>query len=414
MPLPTQAILTYTAHGIAGGLSASQIGARMANVALYGGSPPVVLPPPLNATQLPSGTSDAVFDVLFGANVADDTTTIVGPGVVVRTVTLNLRPAAGAPTASSFVSLGNAGSATAPTNNPPFPSPLFPFAVLGAGVKSAWTGSVVSSSPDDSHALAIAGPGGAGEIVIHYLDVTGAAFTESVPLTGTTPVNLASPNKYIITDVEISLTGTLGAAPVGKINLWSGPVDPITGQPTGILVGYLPNSYFKNFSFQQLTGWTTSQVANPAQANQLVRPDFRYPNQIVPTSGTPPAAGTPPPPPSKYLLDYPPPSSVANANPPDFSGGVAAPVTDVVGGKAVYVTPLGGPPVADPVNDPLLTPEANFSNDNEYLNLAFYGGAGFVPNPFQGLGLGAFARALNMPVSRVAVPGTVTMNVAFA
>jgi hypothetical protein len=396
MALPLTAVLTYSALA-GGGLSAAQLAARMAAVTLYSAPPP-------NATELPAGTSDAVLDCLFGSNVISDVTSAAAAPLVTRTVTLGLRPAAGAPTASSFVSLGNAGTAAAPTNNPPLPSPLFPFAVVGAGVKSAWTGCVASSSPADSHTLAIAGPGGAGQLTIHYLDVTGAAFAEVVNLNGKTPVNLANPNKYIVTDVEISITGTLGVAPIGQVNLWSGPVDPVTGLPTGIQVGYLPNSFFSNFSFQLLAGWTLAQVADPRQARQLVPPDYGYPNTTVP--------GTPPPPPSKYLLDYPPPSSVSNANAPDSFGGVAAPITDVVGGKAVRVSPLT-PAVSAPVNDPLLTPAADFTTSREYLSRVFYGALGFVPSPFQGLGLGAFGRALNMPVSRVPFAGTVSMAVAF-
>jgi hypothetical protein len=401
MPLPLTAILTYSALA-GGGLSPGQLAARMALVKLYSA-------PPSNAPQLPGGTSDAVFDVLFGANIQSDVTAFVGGGLVTRTLTLGLRPAAGAPTASSFVSLGNAGGTGAPTNNPPFPSPLFPFAVPGAGPKSAWTGSIVSSSTADFVGSPVSGSG-ARTLRIFYLDVTGAALHEDVALDGTTPVNLVNLNKYIVTDVEILTSGPGGAAPRGKINLWSGPVDPITGYPTGTLVGYLPNSYFTNFSFQQLLGWTVSQVADPRQAYQLVRPDYHYPDQTVITSGSPP--GVPPPPPSKYLLDYPPPSSVANPNPPDFSGGVAVPITDVVGGKAVRVTPLAGGPTPGPVNDPLLTPQPNFTNTNQYLSNVFYGGNPIVPTPFQGLGLGAFGRALNMPVSRVPFPGTVSMTVA--
>ena len=405
MPLPLTAILTYSAQAL-GGVSPAQLAVRMGLVKLYSA-------PPANAPQLPAGTSDAVFDVLFGANVVSDVTAFVGGGLVTRTLTLGLRPAAGAPTASSFVSLGNAGGTGAPTNNPPLPSTLFPFSIPSAGPQAAWTGSIVSSSAADFVGSPVSGSG-ARTLRIFYLDVTGAALFEDVALDGTTPVNLVDPNKYIITDVEILTSGPGGAAPHGKINLWSGPIDPITGVPTGVLVGYLPNSYFTNFSFQQLLGWTTSQVADPRQAYQLVAPDFRYPNRTVTTSGTPPAAGTPPPPPSKYLLDYPPPSSVANPNPPDFSGGVALPITDVVGGKAVRVTPLGGGPTPGVVNDPLLTPQPNFTNTNQYLSYAFYWGNTFVPNPFQGIGLGAFGKALNMPISRVAFPGTVSMTVTLA
>ena len=362
--------------------------------------------PPADATQLPAGTSDAVLDVLFGVNVVSDVTALAGGGLVTRTVTLGLRPAAGAPTASSFVSLGNAGGAGAPTNNPPFPSPLFPFAVVGAGPQAAWTGSIVSSSFADNGVAVVPGAG-AQQLTIHYLDVTGTPGVEVVALDGTTPVNLVNANKYIITDVEITTVGGSTYAPWGKINLWSGPVDPITGMPTGKLVGYLPNSYFTNFSFQQLLGWTTAQVANPKQAYQLVAPDFRYPDATV---ITPP--GTAPPPPSKYLLDYPPPSSVANPNPPDTHGGVAVPITDVVGGKAVRVTPLAAG-VVQPVNNPLLTPAPNFTNTNQYLSRVFFGGNPVVPSPFQGLGLGAFGKVLNMPVSRVPYPGTVSMTVQF-
>ena len=401
MPLPTIATLTYKASS-GWGLSFAQLSTLMASVSLVGAGGA----PPPNAPLLPAGTSDAVFDVLFGANIISDTMGGSAP-IATRTVVLGLRPAAGNPTASSFVSLGNSsGSTSAPTNNPPFPSPLYPFSVVGAGPQAAWTGSIVSSNNGDHGASLILTPPGARTLRIFYLDVTGAANHEDVVLQGTTPVNLTSPNKYVVTEVRILTTGAAGAAPLGQVNLWSGPVDPVTGLPTGKLVGYLPNSYFTNFSFQQLGGWTTAQLADPRQAYGLVAPDYKYPNATVITP-----VGTPPPAPSKSLLNYPPPSSMANPNPPDFSGGVATPVTDIVGRKGVRVTALGGPPVPGAVNDPLLTPAPNFTNTNQYLSHTFYGGAAFVPNPFQGLGLGAFSKVLGVPASRVLTADTVSMTV---
>jgi hypothetical protein len=369
MALPTQAILAYTASAV-GGLTPAQLQSLMSAVVLYQ-APPLDAPP-----GMPFGTSDAVLDVLMGANVMSDDHGIISGIMVTRTVTLGLRPAAGSPTAPSFVSLGNAGPATAPTNNPPFP-PALPY-LSPPPNPSAWIGSVVSSSGQDTPgSFAIPGQG-AQELTIAYNDTTGASHTEVVVLNGTTPVNLVNPNKYVITQVTISAVGPSGYGPWGQVNIWSGQVDPVTGYPTGKLVGYLPNSYFRNFAFAQLAGWTPAQVANPIQAYQLVPPDYNYPDQTVNTP-----VGTPPPPPSKYLLDYPPPSSVTNENP-------------------------GETPSA------LLVPQPNFGTPNPYLSEFFYGGAPTVPNPFQGAGLGAFAKALNMPVSRVPQPGTVSMTVAFA
>ena len=368
--LPTRAILTYTAAAT-GGLSPSGLVAAMKGVPLYSG---LQSAPPPDAAFLPPGTSDAVFDVLFGANVINDVTQPIAPGssTITRTLTLGLRPAAGSPTASSFVSLGNADpSLTATTNNPPFPAPVPPTLLTPAPPESLWVGCVVSSSPRDSGALGIFP--GAVLLQVSFIDGNGNAGVETVQLDGRTPVPLAA-LKYQITEVTITSSGVV--APIGQVNFWSGPVDEVTGQPTGIVVGYLPASYFTNFSFQQFGGWTPGEVSDVTQAYALVPPDYNYPNQTV--------TGTPPPPPSKALLNYPPPSSVASPNP-------------------------GSTPNA------LLTPAPNFTIANPYLTaVAGLGTPGLVPNPFQGMGLALFGQALSMPVARTVTANAVSMSVSFA
>jgi len=367
--LPTIATLAYTAPAT-GGLSPAQLASLMGSVVLYDA-------PPEDAPFLPPGTSDAVFDVLFGAKIiGDDHGQVnVATGDVTRTITLGLRPAAGA-TGSSFVSLGNAvgvlgipSSLTATTNNPPYPAPVPPSISNPAPPDSIWVGCVVSSNPNDSGAAGVFP--GAVALQISFLDRNGNAGVETVILDGQTPVALAA-GKYLITDVEIISSGVV--APIGQINLWSGPIDEITGYPTGIVVGYLPCGYFTNFSFQQLPGWTPAQLSDSTLAYALVPPDYNYPNQTV--------VATPPPRPSKSLLNYPPPSSVASLNP-------------------------------GATNDPLLTPQPNFSVPNRYLSLVA-GVPSLVANPFQGLWLGAFGAALNMPISRAPQPGAVSMSVTFS
>jgi hypothetical protein len=440
MALPLTVTLTYTAVAL-GGLSPAQLAARMAAVVLYKA-------PPLNALQLPTGTSDAVLDVLFGVNVFSDITGVVGGGPAVnRTVQCSLGPAEGAPTAPSFVSLGNNGGVNAPTNNPPFPSVLFPFASLAQGAASAWTGCVVSSNPADSAAGA-----GAQQLTIHYADVTGAVLAVVVNLDGTAPVNLVNAGKYIVTDVEISGFGASGQAPFGKVNLWSGQVNPVSGLPTGVLVGYLPNSYFTNFSVQQLLVWPAADLADARQAFQLLPPDYASPNATV---ITPP--GTPPPPPSKALLNYPPPSSLTNPstigdNAPStvlapismgqplpqgtinvastagfkaagvltipssrglqqvaYTGVTATSFTGCTGGAG---TLIAGSTVTSPFTYAQVS-APNFTVPNPYLS--YVAGQPTVASPFQGLGLGAFSRALHMPMSRInGVPGCVSMTVLFA
>lgn len=428
MALPTIVKLAYTASA-SGGLTPAGLAALMGSVPLYSAPPP-------NSPSLPPTTSDAVFDVLFGANVQSDDFGVISGASVTRTITLSLQPFAGAPTAPSFVSLGAGNVAGVSTSNPPFP-------VAGGFPKSAtsgWVGSVVSSSPQDSSSGL-----GAKQLTISYLDITGAPGTEVVPLDGKTPVDLTHLNKYVVTDVEISLLGAAGYGPFGQVNLWSGPVDPVTGLPTGTLVGYLPNSYFTNFSFQQLTSWEPSQVADPAQAFQLVPPDFNYPDQTVITA--PPTA---PPPPSKYLLNYPPPSSIASPGINEPSTVLAGPSVGLPLPQAILrVASTAGFPTAgtlalvsskglqqvsytgvtatsftgcsggtgtlsfdETVVAPFVYPlAANFTVLNSYLTAV--NGVGIVANPFQGLGLGAFAQALNMPMSRFPFPGAVSMAVKF-
>ena len=339
----TQAILAYTAAAT-GGLSASALKAAMGAVQLYDA-------PPADASFLPANTSDAVFDVLFGANIVSDDHGVISGSSVTRTLTLGL-------TAPSFVSLGNADptGVVATTNNPPYPAAVTPSVSHPAPPDSLWIGCIVSSSPADVGVI----------LNIHYTDYVGNAGVDSVVMDGRTPVNLTAPQKYRVTAVTIT-SGT----PRGQINLWSGPIDEVTGFPTGIVVGYLPCSYFTNFSFKQLTGWTALQVTDPTQAYALVPPDYNTPNETVIAT----------PPPSLSLLNYPPPSSVASPNP-------------------------GSTP------NSLLTPVANFTNPNPYLSAV--AGATIVPNPFQGLGLGAFAQALNMPMARAPTAGSVSMTVSFA
>lgn len=341
MALPTKAILTYTAVAT-GGLSPAQLAANMAAVPLYQA-------PPADATFLPAGTSDAVFDVLFGANIQNDQTTI-NVGNVTRALTLGL--------VSSFVSLGNADpTSTATTNNPPYPAPVPPSPSTPAPTSLIWTGCIVSSRPSDLVGVAFQ---------ITFVDRFGSTGVETVNLNGQTPVNLTF-GKYQILEVES--VGMVTA--FGQVNIWSGPVDEVTGMPTGVVVGYIPCSFFANFSMGQLKGWTPGQVADARQAYQLVPPDYNTPNQTV----------TATPPPSPGLLNYPPPSSVASLNP-------------------------GATPNA------LLTPQPNFGTPNEYLSSV--AGQPIVPNPFQGLWLGKFAAALNMPAARAPMPGAVSMSVTFA
>jgi hypothetical protein len=364
MPLPTKVTLAYTAYA-SGGLSPTKLATMMQAVKLYA-APPADAP-----AGTPAGTADAVLDVLYGANVQSiggvlqDSTTAVGSQVT-RTIVLTLRfGATGDYTAPSFVSLGNSDpSKTATTNNPPYPAAVTPSVAHPAPPDSLWIGCVVSSSPKDDPVL-----------TIHYTDYEGTALTENVVLTGQTPVNLTA-SKYAITHVEIIASPTNFTPPAGQVNFWSGPVDDVTGFPTGIVVGYLPCSYFTNFSFKQLTGWTDAQVADASLAYSLVPPDYNTPNQTVITP-----VGTPPPPPSKALLNYPPPSSVASPNP-------------------------GSTP------DALLTPQPNFTIENGYLSEV--AGTTIVPNPFQGFGLGAFAQALSIPASRTQQTGTVSMTVTFS
>ena len=60
----------------------------------------------------------------------------------------------------------------------------------------------------------------------------------------------------------------------------------------------------------------------------------------------------------------------------------------------------------------LLALAKRFGTPNEYLSSV--AGQPIVPNPFQGLWLGKFAAALNMPAARAPMPGAVSMSVTFA
>ena len=381
MALPTQVSLSWSIQAV-GGISMAQLGAVMNGITLYSAPPPGPLP------TLPAGTSDAMFDVLFGANVISDAMSFPGGLVVRRTLTLGLSPGAGTPTAPSFVSLGG-NSFGAPTNNPPLPSPDFPVVPTvpaPAPANSGWTGCVVSSSPLDFFKPDPPNPpieNGAYKLRIFYIDINGVALHEDVFLNGTTPVNLVNPNKYQITNVSITGVGsTSDPAPFGQINIWSGPpgsqvgaVDPVTGLPTGKVVGYLPNSFFKNFTLQQLTKWTTSQL-NPSGLgvrNTFNSPDYGQPETTVSDVTVPIPPG-----PSHSFLDYPPPSFQTNPATPDN---------------------LTGKPINSPLPYPNVTPypfAPNFVTTNPYLAPAAFPAARLVPSPFNGLFVLAFAQAASV------------------
>ena len=431
--MPTQVTLSYHASA-SGGLTPTTLAGAMAAVRISSPLTVAAAAPPPDAHQLPAGTSDAVFDVLFGATVVDDTTSLdagTGPGVT-RTITLGL--CNGQDTVgSNFVSLGNAdASGAARTNNPPFPIATTPYDDPNINPYE-WGGCVVSSSPNDT-----AGGSGAQSVTVHYKDSTGGVHVESVPLNGTTAVDFLNGDKYIITSVEVGSPLT-GCAPVGQINIWSGSTDPVTGYPTGIVVGYVPNSYFTNFSLQQLTSWDPSIIEDGTAGFQLVAAGV--------DPGFDPGG---PPPPSKYILNYPPPSSVANPgkNTPvtvltDKSVGLPLPqatiyvtttanfpsagVLSIPTAKGMQQVPytgvtatsftgcsggVGTLPAKTLISAPYAYPRVpNFTVANPYFGAL---GLSIVPNPFQGYGLGAFSKALNMPMSNYpAIANTVSMSVAF-
>lgn len=174
----------------------------------------------VTASEMRVAVENVVLDetilVPLAVTLTSDTTTTISGGVT-RTLVINL-----------------VQPPTVDVLNPP----MLPYVPAAQSAQYNFTGSIVSSSDDDNAAGV-----GAQTVTVTYFDELGSGpFTEVVTLNGTTPVEMANPNKSQIVTIVNTTVGSLGAN-AGQITLYADPVPgypppakPTSPQPAPIVV----------------------------------------------------------------------------------------------------------------------------------------------------------------------------------